>query len=77
MLNTVIAIILLPLAVLAILVIAFMIGAACFIGKAFTYGGRGLKAFAEGMEAKARIHRQEAKRKEDETYVEYDITDAR
>ncbi len=77
MLNTVIAIILLPLAALAILVIAFMIGAACFVGKAFTYGGRGLKAFAEDMEAKARINKQEAKRKEDETYVKYDITDVK
>ena len=56
MLSTVIAITLLPFAVLAI-----------------------KDAFAEDMEAirEARIRRQETKRKEDEAYVEDDITNAR
>ena len=70
MLETVLAFILLPFALIAVVITIVLVELGGFAGKAFRYGGRGVKAAVEDLEAKATLHKQQAERNKEETYVE-------
>ena len=74
MLEFVLAIILIPLAILAVMFVITILEAFGLIGKGIKYGGRVIKAATEDLEAKAKIRKKQADRKEKD-YVEVTYED--